>query len=186
MELIFSILSFLNPFAWIGKGIKYYRRPKLVVYYDANETYRTRDVIDRNNTPGFFCHVMVKNDGKEIATNCRGRVIDIQIEDEAGNFRKHEKFSAPMVLKWAHENDFNPKDIEHDLPRRLDLCFGLQVQPDKLSIFTDSKPDGNLKVYPPGRYKIKIRIDSKNAKTVDRYFIVDFKCGWNQITIEEP
>ncbi len=186
MELIFSILSFLNPFAWIVKGIKYYRRPKLVVYYDANETYTTRDVLEQNNTPGFFCHVMVKNDGKEIVKNCRGRVIDIQIEDEAGNFRKHEKFSAPMVLKWAHENDFNPKDIEHDLPRRLDLCFGLQVQPDNLFIFTEPKPDGNLKVYPPGRYKIKIRIDSKNAKTVDLYFIVDFKGGWNQITIEEP
>jgi hypothetical protein len=186
MELILSILSFLNPFAWIGKGIKYYKRPKLVVYYDANETYKTRGIVGQNNTPGFFCHVMVKNDGNKIARSCRGRVINIQMEDENGNFRKHEMFSAPMILKWAHENDFNPKDIEADLPRRLDLCFGMQVQPNNLFIFTEHKPDGNLKIYPPGRYQLKVRIDSENAKTVDRYFIVEFKGGWNKITIEEP
>ena len=62
----------------------------------------------------------------------------------------------------------------------------MQVQPDNLFIFTEHKPDGNLKIYPPGRYQLKLRIDSENAKTVDRNFIIEFKGGWNQITIEEP
>jgi len=185
MELILSILSFLNPFAWMSKGRKYYRRPKLVVYFDPNETYHTRVVTDQNNTPGFFCHVMVKNEGKDIAENCRGRVIDIQIEDNSGNFIKHNMFSAPMILKWAHESDYEPRDIETDLPRRLDLCCGVQVQPNNLFIFTIHKPDGNLKVYPPGKYKIKVRVDSDNASTVDQHFIIDFKGGWNQISIEQ-
>ena len=128
---------------------------------------------------------MVKNEGKEIARNCRGRLIGLQIEDESGNFINHDMFSAPMVLKWAHENDFESKDIEPDLPRRLDLCYGMQVQPNNLFIFTIHKPDGNLKIYPPGRYNVKIRVDSQNASTVDQHFMVDFKAGWNQITIEE-
>lgn len=185
MELILSILNFLNPLAWINKIIKYSKRPKLCVYYDANETYRTKGIAELNNTPGFFCHLMVKNNGKENAHNCRARVIDIQIEDENGNFRKHEKFSAPMVLKWAHEDDYSPKDIETDLPRRLDLCVGMQVHPNNLLIFTELKHDGNSKIYPPGRYKFKIRVDSENAKTIDRYFIVEFNGVWNQIQIAE-
>jgi len=184
MELILLILNFLNPLAWISKGVRYYTRPKITVYYDSNETYITTSIADQNDTSGYFCHVMVENTGKEIAKNCRARVIEIQVEDKAGLFKKHKSFLAPMTLKWAHELDFNPKDIENDIPRRLDLCFGMEAQPDDLFIFTEHNHDGNLKIYPPGRYKLKIRIDSNNAKNVDKYFIVDFKGGWNQIIIE--
>lgn len=182
---ILAILKFLNPFALISKGRKYYRRPKLIVYFDPNETYHRRVVTDQNNTPGFFCHVMVKNEGKDIARNCRGRIINIQMEDNSGNFVKHSMFLAPMILKWAHEGDFDPRDIVADLPRRLDLCVGLQNQPNNLFFFTINKPDGNQTVYPPGKYRITIRLDSDNASTVDQHFIIDFKGGWDQISIEQ-
>jgi hypothetical protein len=98
MELILSIIKFLNPIAWISKGLRYYRRPKLVLYFDPNETYYTSRLVDQNNTPGFFCHVMVKNEGKDIAKNCRGRVINIQIEDESGNFIKHRMFLDALPI----------------------------------------------------------------------------------------
>ena len=92
-------------------------------------------------------------------------------------------FSAPFILKWAHEKDYDPKDIEPDLPRRLDLCYGLERKPNQLSFFTIHKPDGNLTIYPPGTYRVKVRVDSENASLVDKYFIVNFKGGWDQITI---
>ncbi len=185
MELLLSILNFLNPFFWINKVIKYYKRPKLVVYYDANETYHLRGIAELNNVQGFFCHLMVKNDGKEIAKNCRARLIDVQIEGKNGNFTKHKMFSAPMILKWAHEKDFNPKNIENDIPRRLDICYGIQTQNNSLFIFTEHNSDGNLKIYPPGKYKFKVRIDSENAKTVDGCFAVEFQGVWNQIRVYE-
>jgi len=34
-----SFLNFLNPVALINKGRNYYRRPKLIVYFDPNESY---------------------------------------------------------------------------------------------------------------------------------------------------
>jgi len=129
--------------------------------------------------------VMVKNEGKEIAKNCRGRIINIQIEGDSGNFIKHNMFSAPMILKWAHESDYEPRNIEPDLPRRLDLCLGMQAHPNNLFIFTIHKPDGKQTVYPPGKYRVKIRVDSDNASSVDQHFIIDYKSGWNQISIEQ-
>jgi len=184
MELL-AILKLVNPIALANKGIKYYKRPKLLLYFDPNETYHNRVVADQNNTPGFFCHVMVRNEGKDIAENCTCRIINIQIADDSGHFTKHNGFSAPMVLKWAHESDYDPRDIEPDLPRRLDLCCGLQAHPDNLFIFTIHKPDGNRTVYPPGKYRIRIRADSDNASTVDQDFIVNFKGGWDLVSIEE-
>ena len=185
MDIFLPLLKFINPIMWIEKGMKYFKRPILVSYYDPKETYRTRLIANQNNTPGYFCHIMVKNDGKDVAKNCRGRIINIQVENDNGLFEKHEFFSAPMVLKWAHESDFKPKEIEPDIPRRLDLCYGMQTHPDSLIIFTDHKPDGNLKIYPPGKYRITIRIDSENAKTTDRDFIVNFNGSWNQIEMSD-
>jgi hypothetical protein len=61
----------------------------------------------------------------------------------------------------------------------------MEAQPNNLFIYTMQKADGILKVYPPGKYKIKVRVNSDNASTVDQPFIVDFKGGWNQISIEQ-
>jgi len=101
MDIFLLFLKFINPVQWIEKGIKYFKRPILVPYYDPKETYRTRLIANQNNIPGFFCHIMVKNDGKVVAKNCRGRVINIQSENNNGLFEKHELYSAPMVLKWG-------------------------------------------------------------------------------------
>lgn len=51
---------------------QYWRRPRLGVYSDAAETYHVRAVIDANGAPGYFCHVMVANDSREVARSCQG------------------------------------------------------------------------------------------------------------------
>jgi hypothetical protein len=174
-------------FLWklIEKGIKFQKRPKLILYFDRSETYRVRNVVDQDNVPGFFCHLMVKNNGKEIVRNCYGKVIEVAVRDENGNFTRHPLFSNPFVLKWAHEDDFNPRDVENDLPRRLDFCYSIQSIPDKLIFFTPQKPDGNLTIYPPGTYSVRVRIYAENTKAVDGYFNINFSGQWNQISISE-
>ncbi len=132
---------------------------------------------------GFFCHVMVENLGQEVAKACRARVIGIQVETPRDRFVPHPDFRNPFVLKWAHEEDFCPKDIEHDIPCRLDLCVVLANQPDSLRFMTSHKPDGNRKVYGPGTYKVRIRVNAANAKPTDGDFIVHFNGDWQHVRV---
>jgi hypothetical protein len=110
-------------------------------------------------------------------------VIGIQVKDSSEQFTKCPNFLNPFVLKWAHESDFTPKDIEPDIPRRLDLCYCLKTKPDKLIFFTLRKADGNKTIYPPGTYKVKVRVDSENAQTVDGEFEIQFGNSWNDIQV---
>ena len=94
-------------------------------------------------------------------------------------------FVAPVVLKWAHEMDWNwnPRDIEHDVRRRLDLCYALQSAPQQLRFFSHPVPSGVQTIFPPGLYTVRIRVDAQNAADVEGTFNIDFTHGWSQITI---
>src|SRR2546427_13092341 len=80
---------------------------------------------------------MVRNDGHDVARKCRGRLMAVLQRDADGRTAPAPGFVAPVVLKWAHELDWNwnPRDIEHDAPRRLDLCYALQSAPLQLRFF---------------------------------------------------
>jgi len=185
MTLFLNILSLLNPLRWIEKGFQWLKRPKIEVYFDPEQTYHTRIVVDANNVQGFFCHLMVKNEGKSTIKKCRARVIDLSVHDENGVYSRHPDFSHPFTLKWGHENDYLPKDIEIDIPRRLDLCYGLQSTPGHMFFFTEQKPDGNLTIYPCGTYRVTVRVDAENAKHVDRSFLIKFSGEWDQINVSD-
>lgn len=162
---------------------KYISQPKLVLYFESSESYHTRIVPSQNNTQSFFCHLMVKNTGRKTAKNCRARVIDIQAEDTTGSFVLCPGFLNPFILKWAHEDNFNPKDIEPDIPVRLDLCCGLQNRPNNLIFITQQKADGNQTIYPPGTYNVKVRVNAENSQTVDGEFVIQFGGSWNDIHV---
>lgn len=182
---ITGILGLLNPLNWVEKGCKYLRRPKLRIYLDPNKTYHTRALADLGGTPGFFCHLMVRNDGKEVAKACQGRLIEVNSRGPDGEYQPHPDFVNPVVLKWAHEPDFGPRNIEPDLPRRLDLCYAVQARPGVLSFFTHKVPSGNRTDFPPGTYRVKVRTDSENAATVGGTFTVSYAGIWNQVQVSE-
>lgn len=188
LTLRIEILGWLTIIPkWLAKGWYYYRRPTLKVYLNPAEAYLKRSV-EGENTQGLFCHLMVSNEGKglEKAKNCKAQVIEISVPSLAGSgFTPHPMFLNPFVLKWAHESDYDPKDIEKDLPKRLDLCYGLQSKPCSLFFFTPQMPNGNLKVFPPGLYHVKVRVDADNAKAIDKIVQVNFKGEWDQITLSE-
>ena len=180
-----EILGLLNPLKWIEKGYKYYRRPILRIYFDPNETYHTRTVTDMGGTLGFFCHLMVCNDGKDVAEACQGRLIEVNILGPGDEYQPHPGFVNPAVLKWAHEPDFGPRNIDTDLPKRLDLCCAVQYMPDVLSFFTHKRPNGNRTDFPPGTYRVTVRIDSENAATVNGTFTISYAGIWNQVQVSE-
>lgn len=172
---------------WAEKGWKILRRPKLYIYFDPNQTYHTRVVTDLGGTPGFFCHLMVRNDGKAVARACQGRLVEVSSRGPDGEYQPHPDFVSPVVLKWAHEPDFGPRNIEPDPdpPRRLDLCYSVQAAPGVISFFTEKRDSGIRTDFLPGTYRVKIRIDSENAATVDGTFIVSYAGNWNQVQVSE-
>src|SRR6266576_1266167 len=50
---------------WAPSVWRFARRPRLHVYFDAAQTYMIRTVTDAGGVPGYFCHVMVRNDGHD-------------------------------------------------------------------------------------------------------------------------
>lgn len=185
MGWVSMVLELLNPIKWIQKAWGYFSRPKLHIYFDPNESYHTRTVVDLGGTLGFFCHLMISNNGRQIAKKCRGRLIEVNVLDSNGIFRHHPDFVSPVVLKWAHEINFDIKDVEPDIPKRLDLCYGVQSKPGVLIFFTPKFPTGNRTDFPPGTYRVKVRVDAENASTVDGTFIIKYTGVWNQIQVSE-
>ena len=180
-----GILGLLNPINWVERGWTYFRRPKLRVYFDADETFHTRIVADLGGAPGFFCHLMVSNDGKQTARNCQGRLIEVCVCEQTHQSAPHPDFLNPVVLKWAHEVDFGPRDIDPDLPRRLDLCFAVQSMPEVLRFFTPKIPTGNRTDFPPGTYRVKVRVDAENAAQIDGVFLIHHPGVWDQVRVSE-
>jgi len=182
MVITSTILGILKPIldilklmiGMIGKAINYFNRPKLEIYYDPNETYHKRTVIS-TNLLGNFAHVMVKNNGKSTAKNCVGELRSVEVLKN-NQLQKVPGYVKIMSLKWAHERDFSPKDIEVDTPRRLDVCYVYQGL-DILYFFIDKYPSGNQTDFPPDEYRIKIRIKSDNAESVEKEFIVKYYAG---------
>ena len=180
-----SFLSFLNPAKWTERAWGYFTRPTLRVYFDANETYHLRKVADLGGARGFFCHLMVRNDGKQTARDCQGRLIEVHMRDSNGQFKPHPDFVSPVVLKWAHETDFTRRDIEPDLPRRLDLCYAVESMPGVLIFFTPKVPSGNRTDFPPGTYRVKVRVYAGNASHADGTVTIVYNGTWNQIELSE-
>jgi hypothetical protein len=184
MDWLTVIIGWLNPMEWVKGLVGYFRRAKLCLYFDPQSTYHKRLIVDRGNALGIFCHLMVRNEGKQTARNCRARLIFVKHKDSSGQFVLHPDFVNPVILKWAHETDFDSKDVEAGLPRRLDLCYVIESLPNILNFFTLPIPNGIRKEFPPGIYQVKIRIDSENAGSVSGEFLIDFTKNWDKITIE--
>jgi hypothetical protein len=160
------------------------RRPGLDVYFDPTSTYERRDIADAGDRPGYFCHVMVRNDGPVAARNCRGRLLDVRVRQADGSASPAPGFFAPVFLKWAREPDFDAREVEGNQARRLDLCFAIASAPDQLRFFAPPSPSGVL-IFPPGVYTVSVQVTADNVKPATRDFDVDFTNGWDRIVIAE-
>lgn len=178
-----QFLNIINPLNLLKALISYINKPNLEIYYDPNETYHKARDISFDGVLGNFAHVMVRNNGKYLAKNCVGQLRSIK-KFINGEFQDVPEYRNIMTLKWAHEKDFSPKDIDKDSPRRLDVCY-VHEGYDVLHFFTEKFPSGNQTDFPPGLYKIKIRVSCDNANSSEKEFIVRYEAGnFNSLRIE--
>lgn len=169
----------MSPRLW-----SYIRRPRLHLYFDPASTYHMRDVVDAGGAPGYFCHVVVRNSGRVPARNCRGRLLEVSVRNPDGSTAAAPGFLAPVFLKWARERDFDPRDLESDQPRALDLCFTLAASPHQLRFFAPPSPSG-VQILPPGVYTVKVTVTADKVRAVHGVFRIDFTRGWDQIRVAE-
>ena len=160
------------------------RRPGLDVYFDPTSTYERRDIAAAGDKPGYFCHLMVRNDGPTPARNCRGRLLELRVRQADGSTVPAPGFFAPVFLKWAREPDFDAREVEGNQVRRLDLCFAIASAPDQLRFFAPPIPSGVM-IFPPGVYTVSVQVTADNLKPANRAFQVDFTSGWDQIVVAE-
>ncbi len=159
----------------------YFTGPRLHVYFNAQKTYHIHHATifeGKGDSLGYFCHVIVRNGGRETAKQCRGRLAGLRpIGDES----RFPRFGAPEVLRWAYERNFNPCDIQPKMNHRLDLCCALEALPNHLIIETP----GARTLLPQGIYLMKVRVDAENAKHAEGAFRVEFTGAWNEIRVTE-
>lgn len=124
---------------------------------------------------------MVRNKGKEIARQCRIRLMAVSTLMPQGPVAA-PGFVAPRTLKWAHEPDWDSRDIEPDVPRRADLCYAVDGVP-VLIFFTPPMPSGVQTIFPPGQYRVRVRVDSANAGRDEATYDVSFDGTWETVNV---
>lgn len=159
--------------------------PKLALDFDPNNAYATATISNWTPAPpptGYFCQVLVKNESSTDAKQCWARVVKFRHQNSSGEFVDHPDFRSPRWLKWANEQD-ERLDVESDVPRRVDLCYGLSSQANAM-IGTKVGPQGTLIQFPPGVYRALVRVKAENSeRSADRWFEIDHTRGWNQIEV---
>ncbi len=161
----------------VGAVIKrFVIRPRLEVYFDPSKTYHDAPDKSFGGIKGIFVHVMVANRGRTTAKQCRGLLTEVHVEEPAGSIKPAPLFRNPVELHWAHEplecfaKDILPDDPE---PTRLDVCYAHEGYAE-LHFFCEKRPRGIQTDFPPGRYKVEIRVRSEDGTTCSRKFLITF------------
>jgi hypothetical protein len=169
----------------LGWGWSLVSKPRLEMYFDRTMTYHVASDLAFGGIKGMFAHVMVVNHGRKTASNCRGLLSEVHAETSLGAFEPAPLFKNPVELHWAHEPlECFAKDIPPHEPTRLDVCYAHEGYP-MLHFFCEKLPRGIQTDFPPGRYKIRIRVRSDDGPTCSRRFLVAFDGNFRNIYLEQ-
>src|SRR3989441_5577406 len=83
----------------------------LHVYFDAAQTYMIRTVTDAGGVPGYFCHVMVRNDGHDVARKCRGRLM--RSEEHTSELQSLAYLVCRLLLEKKKKNKSYTRTCDH-------------------------------------------------------------------------
>lgn len=160
-------------------------RPRLELYFDPAMTCHTATDLAFSGAQGMFLHVMVVNRGRKSVKKCRGLLAQVYAETRPGVFEAAQPFHNPVELHWAHEPiDCFIKDIPPDEPTRLDVCYAHESNP-MLHFFCEKRPRGVQTDFPPGKYKIRIRICSEEGAMCSRRFLIAFDGNFRKLYLEQ-
>lgn len=140
-------------FRWI-------RKPKIKLYFDSKETYHNVLAVDIQKYT-LWIHIMARNKSLTDIKNAQGFVSSVW---EIKNREKHilPLFRNQIKIKWAHENDYNPRDILRKSKKRLDVCYSVDGD-NILYLSTQRHPSGTQMSLNIGEYIFLINLIAENA-----------------------
>ncbi len=160
-------------------------RPKLRIYFDPSQTYHVAPDLAADGINGMFLHVMIVNRGRTTARKCRALLFEVDSEAKPGAFGPAPLFRNPVELHWAHEDiDCLAKDIPPEQPMRLDVCYANEGH-FQLHFFCEKRPRGVQTDFPPGRYKVRIKVRSDDGATCSGRFLLAFDGDFRKLYMEE-
>jgi hypothetical protein len=122
VAILLTILGWANPFTWMAK------LRLLVARGSESILTRLRSIMSaRWWTSGEYAR-----DSAMQWLRTKAKKLLAVAEEGLLRFSDGRKmihiFMKPTswCLKWAHEMDFEPRDIKPDIPRRLDLCYATE------------------------------------------------------------
>jgi hypothetical protein len=74
----------------------------LKISFDALQTYVKTD-IEGKNQQGCFCHLLIHNDGAEVAHDCEVWLMTVSAITHAGE-NEEKRFYAARQLHWAYNS----------------------------------------------------------------------------------
>ncbi len=162
------------PVIFIGWIISILYKVGVKIYFDPKETYHQLPEVN-SGRDSFWLHVMVKNKSSFTdIKNAQGFVSSVW-GIQNGKKYIYSSFRSQIKLKWAHEKDFNPKDIIKRYKKRLDVCFALDGDKN-LYFSTEYYPSGTQRFLPPGEYVFLINLTADNLPHSKSYLLHVF---WN-------
>lgn len=162
-----------------------YSRARLELYFDRSKTYHVAPDLAFGGVCGMFVHVMVVNRGRMPAKKCTALLAEVHVETSPGAFEPVPLFRNPVELHWAHEPlDCFSKSIPPDEPTRLDVCYAHEGY-QELHFFCEKRPRGVQTDFPPGKYKIRILVRSKEGTTCSRSFLITFDGNFQNLFLEQ-
>jgi len=146
----------------------FFYRPRLKLKFDPKETYHEVFEVGRKKN-SLWLHLMCENNGFVEAKAVNGFLTKVyNFDTEKCSYKENHEFRSQIILKWAHEDDFSPRNILPRDKRRLDVCF-IYEDDSQLYFSTKYYPSGTAKTLPPGKYLLEIVVTGDNINHPAKY-----------------
>lgn len=137
-------------------------------------------------TPAYWIRVKVTNNGKSVAENCEGQLIELR-----NNEKQLMKKFVPLILRWSSRPDIVPIDINRGASWFLDIIFINEEIKNMQSTEEFSKyahicdiyrgqHTGTIRELEAGEYYLKIAIYGDNFNPKTREFHMKWGGKWNK------
>ena len=164
----------------------FFSQPKLKLKFDSKETYLEALEVGRGKN-SLWLHLICSNNGFVEAKRTNGFLIKVyNFDPEKHCYKENNDFKSQIILKWAHEENHDPRNILPRNKRRLDVCF-IYEGDSQLYFATKYYPSGTAKTLPPGQYLLDIVVTGDNISYPTRYKLPVLWDGtWRGLKVFRP
>ncbi len=161
LSLLFGVIGGLYA------GIQWIKRtffaPRIKLAFDKAKTFHNRRDA-KTGTDYIWIHVQAINESKIVLSSCKAYLTEIRTISANSSIAPVPDFNSKLPLAWAHSGGMHRVDLLPEEQSAIDL-FMVDHHHKLLVTCTDQIPAGTQKLFPPGKYLLKVKCFSDEAKT---------------------